>query len=537
MAEVDWQNLRAANLLWEPVFLWAETTPDQVAIEEDDRSLTYGDLAQQVARVAGALAASGVVRQDRVLILIDNGIEACVAILGVMRANACYVPLSPGNPPLRLADIWRQAEPTAIITVAANLALLEQIVEEGNVRANALFVLDGNLSADSILCNAFGVVFGGSDILCAGPPPSVTAIDEDVAYILFTSGSTGHPKGVMVSHRAAKATIRWGCAYFRINQFDKLSNHSRLVFDVSVFDIFCALSSGATLCPLTQAGDLSFPGNFIRRHSITIWFSVPSVLGFMVQSREVSSGTFPTLRAVLLAGEPINPAWVSVWREHQAAIPLYNLYGPTEAAIVCSIHQIGVDSPFDGGVIPIGCANNNCELLILKEDAELMSNDNEIGRLFIAGTQLAEGYWRQPELTSKAFIRNPFKAEIAARMYDSGDLVMRSPDGQISFVGRRDSQVKVMGFRIELGEIEVALSQCSGVLEAAVIVHSTPAVIRAFVACDSTTHGSLESEIRAELELKIPKYMMPRDIVFLANLPHNQNGKIDRGALSDFRKT
>jgi amino acid adenylation domain-containing protein len=537
MTKVNWQSLGGANLLWEPPLLWAEATPGQVAIEEDVRSLTYGDLAQQVKRVASVLALSGVVRQDRVLILIDNGIEACVAILGVMRANACYIPLAPGNPPLRLADIWRQAEPTAIVTVTANLALLQQIVEKGSLRANTLLILDGNPLGEPVLHNAFDVILGRSDISCAGSPPPVTTIDEDLAYILFTSGSTGHPKGVKVSHRAAKATISWGCAYFRIDQSDKLSNHSRLVFDVSIFDIFCALSSGATLCPLTQAGDLSFPGNFIRRHGITIWFSVPSVLGFMVQSREVSSGAFPTLRAALLAGEPINPAWASAWRKHQPAIPLYNLYGPTEAAIVCSIHQIGVDSPLDGGYIPIGVANDNCELLVLKEDADLLADDDEIGRLFIAGTQLAEGYWRQPELTLKAFVRNPFKTEFAAKMYDSGDLAVRSQNGQITFAGRRDSQVKVMGFRIELGEIEAALSQCKGVLEVAVIVHGNPAVIRAFVACDHTTQGSLEPEIRAELEQKIPKYMMPRDIIFLDNLPHNQNGKIDRGALSSFRKT
>jgi amino acid adenylation domain-containing protein len=536
MVKVDWQNLGVANLLWEPVFFWAKATPTQVAIEEDDRSVTYADLAQQVAHVAGVLAANGVVRQDRVLILIDNGIEAYVAILGAMRANACYVPLSPGNPPLRLADIWRQAEPSAIITVTSNLALVHEIIEEGEVRANALLILDGDSPDDSILHSAFEVVLGQPDILCAEPPP-VTTIDEDLAYILFTSGSTGHPKGVMVSHRAARATIRWGCAYFRINQSDKLSNHSRLVFDVSIFDIFCALSSGATLCPLTKAGDLSFPSNFIRRHDITIWFSVPSVLGLMVKSREVSSGKYPTLRAVLLAGEPINPAWVSVWREHQSEIPLYNLYGPTEAAIVCSIHQIGVDSVFDGEAIPIGLANDNCDLLVLKEDADLIADDGEIGRLFIAGAQLAEGYWRQPELTLKAFIRNPYKTEFFSRMYDSGDLAVRSPNGQITFVGRRDSQVKVMGFRIELGEIEAALNQCKNVLEAAVIAHGSPTLISAFLACANTASDSIESEVRAELAQRIPKYMIPHDIVILDCLPYNQNGKIDRGALLNSKKT
>ena len=276
---------------------------------------------------------------------------------------------------------------------------------------------------------------------------------------------------------------------------------------------------------------MSFPGNFIRRHGITIWFSVPSVLGFMVKSREVSSGSFPSLRAVLLAGEPINPAWVSVWREFQSTIPLYNLYGPTEAAIVCSIHQIGVDSVFNGEAIPIGRANNNCELLVLKVDADLIADNNEIGRLFIGGTQLAEGYWRQPDLTSKAFIPNPFKTEFSTKMYDSGYLAARGSNGQITYVGRRDTHVKVNGFRIELGEIEVALSQCKGVLEAATIVHGSPAVICAFIACNPKQCNTSENEIRNELEQKIPKYMVPRDIVILDSLPYNQNGKIDRGAV------
>ena len=532
MSEVNWQRLRGASLLWEPVLFWAEATPHKIAIEEDDRTLTYGELSLQFKRVSSALASSGVVRQNRVLILIDNGIDACVAILGVMRANACYVPLSPSNPAARLADIWRQAEPTAIVTVTANLVLLQEMVIQGKVLANALLILDGDLHlGESILKNAFNVVLGHSELVRSESAPPVTAIDEDLAYILFTSGSTGHPKGVMVSHRAVKATIKWGTAFFCIDQSDKLSNHSRLVFDVSIFDIFCALSSGATLCPITQAGDMSFPGNFIRRHGITIWFSVPSVLGFMVKSREVSSGSFPSLRAVLLAGEPINPAWVSVWREFQSTIPLYNLYGPTEAAIVCSIHQIGVDSVFNGEAIPIGRANNNCELLVLKVDADLIADNNEIGRLFIGGTQLAEGYWRQPDLTSKAFIPNPFKTEFSTKMYDSGDLAARGSNGQITYVGRRDTQVKVNGFRIELGEIEVALSQCKGVLEAATIVHGSPAVICAFIACNPKQCNTSENEIRNELEQKIPKYMVPRDIVILDSLPYNQNGKIDRGAL------
>lgn len=519
------------GLLWEPVLLWEDVLPDKVAVEEDGRSLTYGDLARQVKCVAAALASGGVTRQDRILILIDNGIEAYTAILGAMRANACYVPLSPGNPPLRLADIWRQAEPTAIVTVTANLTLLKEVISKVGVRANALLILDGDPPEDSSLRSAFDVVLGNAELSSAGAPPPVTATDVDLAYILFTSGSTGHPKGVMVSHRAASATIRWGCAYFHIDRSDKLSNHSRLVFDVSIFDIFCALSSGATLCPVTQPGDLSFPGDFIRRHAITVWFSVPSVLGFMVKSREVSTAVFPTLRAVLLAGEPINPAWVSVWREFQASIPLYNLYGPTEAAIVCSIHQVGVDAVFDGGPIPIGIANDNCELMVLKEDADVIADEDETGRLFIAGTQLAEGYWRQPELTAKAFIRNPFKTGHVSRIYDSGDLAVRRRNGQITFVGRSDSQVKVMGFRIELGEIEAALGQCKSVLAAVALVRGSPSTICAFITLEKTGHEHAEPELRSELEKKIPKYMMPRDIFFVDALPHNQNGKIDRGAL------
>lgn len=515
----------------------AEGNGESIAIDEGARQVSYAELASAMKRLASLLVARGVRRHDRVAFLIDNGIDACVAMLGIMRADACFVALNPAWPAARIADILDDAEPSAIVGVKAFWPLLGDALQSTkNAALRAIICLDG--SGEEITSpvgrnDLRRIVHGQEAVDNAVPnPPPCRNTDEDIAYILFTSGTTGKPKGVMIQHKAILSTIRWGVERFAITKKDRLANHSRLSFDVSLFDIYCAFTAGAAVCPLTTPGECAFPGNFIRRQRITIWFSVPSVIGMMLKARQLSAGRFEHLRAVLFAGEALPPEMVTAWRRHQPHVPIYNLYGPTEAAIVCTCHEIGVDSPFfPDRPVPIGRETRESRLLVLRRDVDVEVSANEVGRLMICGAQLATGYWRRPDLTANAFRPNSIEPSAGERMYDTGDLAMRDEAGIIHFVGRADTQVKIRGYRIELGEIEIVLGACSGVQEAAAFVAGTGEERRIVAAVSGGTTD--EEVLYKEIEKRLPSYMLPSQIIFLDSLPRNANGKVDRARLAE----
>lgn len=503
-------------LLHQAVSHFALETPTAPAIDDGERVVCYAELAERMDRVAAVLQAGGVERGDRVGILIDNGIAACEAILGILRADACYVHLNPTYPALRLANVIAEAGLDAVITVAANIALLDE-VSSTTAAVSMILVIDSDLPGENE----------------TGPPAAAQNREEDLAYILFTSGTTGNPKGVMITHRNVKSTIGWGVRHFGIAADDRLSNHSRLSFDVSVFDIFCAFFAGATVCPLVSAGDIAFPGKFIVQRGITIWFSVPSVIAMLMKSGQLAAAPFTSLRAALFAGEALTPDMVEAWRANQPQTPIYNLYGPTEGTIVCTVFNIGVDAPFEADKpVPIGVETRDCELLILDPDSDRLAPPETIGRLMICGSQVSPGYWRRPELTAEAFRINPLKAELGARMYDTGDLAFRGADGFIRFVGRNDSQIKLHGYRIELGEIEVVLSTHSGISEAAAVLIDGD---NPFIAAAITTaiEDIAEENIFQHLEERLPAHMVPSRLVFLDVMPRNDTGKIDRNRIID----
>ena len=526
------------NLLHEGFEYQSSINGDNIAVDEGEREITYKELSIGMTCLAGALFRIGIERQDRIGILIDNGIEACTAILGILRSDACFVPLNPEFPSLRLATICDEAQVSAIVTVRKNLPLLLLILEQlRGFSSISVVILDASgeeISAiKSKLGERLGALLGLEDLV--EPPGGLSEcqnIEEDLAYILFTSGTTGTPKGVMIQHRSICSTIRWGCDYFDIAESDRLSNHSRLSFDVSLFDIFCAFNSGATLCPITSQGDLAFPGKFIEKMEISFWFSVPSVISMMSKSRQLETIKFDKLRAALFAGEALLPDMASKWIQNQPSVPLYNLYGPTEAAIVCTVYPIEQGSPvLSQTSIPIGLETRDSELLILKEGTEELTEPGEIGRLMICGTQVAAGYWRRPELTKEAFLQNPMKPDQYAMMYDTGDLAMRDKKGLIYFVGRRDSQIKISGYRIELGEIEGAMSAFPGIHEAAAIyLPGPPAQIVAVVVSENRSLD--EPAWREFLASRLPKYMVPSTVILKKEIPRNASGKIDRNLLA-----
>jgi D-alanine--poly(phosphoribitol) ligase subunit 1 len=534
-------NPRDFALLHEAVERHAELIPGHLAVDEGQRTITYGALREGMYRLAAVLLKNGLTRHSRVGIYLENGIDAYTGMLGAMRSGGCYVPIPPPFPAERNAAIVLDAQPFAIVTTRRHLPRLCDVLPHLTAEVISLLIVfdmdAGELEGPGpleLLRARFRSVLGRDALESAAVPPRcVDTIEEDLAYILYTSGTTGKPKGVMLSHRNVTSFLRWAVSYFELTPRDRLSNHSNICFDVSVFDIYASFFAGATVCPVMTPGDRAYPARFIKERRITVWFSVPNVLGLMLAARQLTENAFSQhLRLILFAGEPLAPEHVSAWLTTHPKTPIFNLYGPTEAAISVTYHRVGEEVPFDPHQpVPIGRPCRDVEILILKMESDLAAEVGEIGRLMICGTQVCAGYWRRPDLTAISFQINPFKSEFAARMYDSGDLAYKDARGIIHFVGRRDSQVKFMGFRIELGEIETALRRARNVHEAAAVLieGDSPMLVGAVTIAQGKEVS--EEEILTDCETLVPSYMVPQRIAFFPSLPKNDNGKIDRTAI------
>jgi amino acid adenylation domain-containing protein len=350
---------------------------------------------------------------------------------------------------------------------------------------------------------------------------------------LFTSGSTGQPKGVVITHTMVTAFLDWAIRYFGMTGSDRTSGHSPLHFDLSTFDVFGSLTVGAELHLVSPELNL-VPGRlaqFIRDSKLTQWFSVPSILAYMASQDVVAQDDFPCLNRVLWCGEVFATPSLMYWMKRLPKVRFTNLYGPTEATIASSYYTLPGLPESEKQAIPIGRPCDGEELLILDSDLDEVPV-GQTGDLYIGGAGLSPGYWRAPELTAAAFRQHP--SDPARRIYRTGDLASRDEVGLVYFHGRADSQIKSRGYRIELGEIETALNVLPDISECVVVAVASDgfegsAICCAFVAANGATLTS--ASIRTELARSIPGYMLPTRWLQVDALPRNGNGKVDRPAL------
>jgi amino acid adenylation domain-containing protein len=501
------------RLLQDWVTIQARTRPHASAIVAPDERLTYRQLDARSNRLARLLEDAGCVRGDRVAVLMPKSPMAIVAILGIYKADCIFVPLDPSSPPARLQRVLDSADARVLLTAAGVDAVACQL------SANAI-----RLALDDLR------------MYHDGPVDSHNS-PQDPAHLLFTSGSTGAPKGVIITHANVRHFVDWAVRYFGISTSDRISGHSPLHFDLSTFDLFGTFAAGAELHLVPP--ELSvFPqkmAEFIRTSELTQWFSVPSALNYMAKFDCVEQDDFPTLKRLMWCGEVFPTPALIYWMKRLPHVTFTNLYGPTEATIASGYHTLRRPPDHPKAEVPIGTGCDGEELLVLDERLAPAA-PGVVGDLYIRGVGLSPGYWRDAERTAAAFIANPRGKDANDRLYRTGDLARLGADGLVYFVGRADSQIKSRGYRIELGEIEAALSTLDALQEAAVLGIPTSGFEGTLIACAYAPRSGRQvspGDVRKALSALVPPYMLPSRWLPLPALPKNATGKIDRRMLRE----
>ena len=477
-------------------------------------AVTFGELDRLSNRAARLLHGYGVGRGDRVCIRLDKSTLTYALIIACLKTGAPYVVVDPANPAVRAGHIVAKCQPKVVFS--AKESPLE-ISHDSVVVVDAedpLRVLDGFPD---------GPLEPGHDVTGADP-----------AYIMFTSGSTGFPKGAAMSHANVMNFIAWARTRFAVTPDDVFTNVNPLYFDNSVFDVYASLFNGASLAPF-DAATVKDPYTLIERIDglgCTVYFSVPSLLIYLQTLKLITPGVFTRVRTLVFGGEGYPKTKLrELYDCFHPRIELVNVYGPTECTCICSAHVIAAADFSDlDGYPPLGALVPNFSYAILNEREEPVA-PGDTGCLWLSGPCVGLGYFNDDELTRKAFRQNPLHTRYRDWSYRTGDLVRLGPeDGKIHFVGREDSQIKHQGYRIELGEIEHALGRIAGVDEACVI-HSSRDGLSLIVAVVASRSGLAATAVKKEIAGLLPPYMVPGRIDVLPQLPKNANGKIDRTLL------
>jgi amino acid adenylation domain-containing protein len=513
----------------------AALRPDGTAVVMGEERLSYGELDAAANRLARLLADVGCGNGDRVCLFVPKCPAAIVAIQAAVKANVAYVPIDIDSPAARVVKILQSAEPLVLLTTAEAAPLVDDLFATGTL-ARDLVV--GSLEDEPVTGEHFATRFTRADAESFSPEPvELDGRPEDVAHILFTSGSTGIPKGVVITHRMVARFVEWAVDYFGIEASDRNSAHPPLHFDLSTFDIFGTFAAGAELHLVPPSANL-IPhklAELIRTSELTQWFSVPSVLTYMAKFDVVRQDDFPSLERLLWCGEVLPTPTLVTWMQRLPHVTFTNLYGPTEATIASSYHTVAEPPATPTEPIPIGVPCGGEELRVLDEALREVPA-GKTGMLYIGGVGLSPGYWRDPEKTAEAFVADPRSPESGARIYRTGDLAQFGEDGLCYFLGRADTQIKSRGYRIELGEIETALNARPELQEAAVVGVDVGGFEGTAICCAYAPLNGREvqpAELRAAVTSVLPSYMIPSRWRAFDQLPKNVNGKIDRKRLKD----
>jgi len=525
MSETD----KRERLVWSAFLRSCENFPDRPASEVTGSQLSYSELGERARRLAATIQANA--RPGEVPLTAVFGYRshtAYAAVLGALMAGHGYVPLNRTFPIDRTRLMLEKSTCRTLVVDKESESQLSELLR--GLATPMVILCPDRLDATEASAKLPGhSVVGANELVDATRwrPPQVS--QNAIAYLLFTSGSTGQPKGVMVSHANLLHYVDYVTKRYGFTSNDRVSQTFDLTFDLSAHDMFVAWQSGACVCCPSQK-QLIKPAAFLNDSQLTVWFSVPSTAVFMRRLGELKPGLYPHLRLSLFCGEALP---VDVVRDWSLAAPnsiIENIYGPTELTIGCTAYRWNNQTSLDEckkGIVPIGEPFEDMEAAIVDEKLREVAIGCE-GELLMTGPQLTRGYWRDEEKTARAFVSIAGRNDI---YYRTGDRVRRSgPDKPLIYLGRLDNQVKVLGHRVELGEVEAVVRSLSGVDAVVALAWpngSNADGIELFLEAEKFDTELLMKQLKA----KLPYYMVPRRIRTLPRLPLNPNGKYDRKAL------
>ncbi|CAK0534177.1 syringomycin synthetase [Burkholderia pseudomallei] len=487
--------------------------PEAIALTFDGQRLSYAELNARANRLAHYLQARGVGPDRLVALCAERGIEMVVGLLAILKAGGAYVPLDPSHPPERLRRMLDDTNPVAVLV--------------DDIGADALASFESHVAARSPRVHLSRDIAQWRACSLANPPTPRERAARRLAYVIYTSGSSGEPKGVMNEHRGVVNRLWWMQQTYALDERDAVLQKTPFSFDVSVWEFFWPLMSGARLVIAKPEGhkDPAYLSELIDRERVTTLHFVPSMLQAFLEDEGAARGC-GSVKRVMCSGEALPPSLVKRFYRCLPDARLHNLYGPTEAAV--DVTAWACDAEEGGASVPIGRPIANTRIYVLDGYGQPVPR-GVAGELYIGGVQVARGYLNRPELTRERFVDDPFVA--GGRLYKTGDLARWRTDGSLEYLGRNDFQVKIRGFRIELGEIEAQLAKVAGVRETVVLARDSgsPAGEKRLVAY--YTGNADVAALREQATRHLPAYMVPSAYVRLDAWPLTPNGKLDRRAL------
>jgi len=445
------------------------------------------------------------------------------------------VPVDPLSPPGRLTYILNKCQIRSLITTKEKLASIERVFPENSPLANIL-VMNGLDSRPGSLGSTKLIDWQEIRESARNYAPRTNSIDSDVAYILFTSGSTGNPKGVMLSHLNSLTFVNAAHDFFQISGNDRFSNVCPLHFDMSVFDLFVAFKAGATVVIIPEI-TTTFPvklAEVIAKNKISVWNSVPSALSLLATYKNLENHDLSSLRLIVFAGELFPLKYLRRLQETVPGARFCNMYGQTEANS-STYYWVEKLPPDATASLPIGRALPNFDVFALDEAGKRVTKPGQEGELYVRASTVALGYWDEVEKTEKAFVKNPLRPDLNERVYKTGDLVHLDGDGNYVFLGRKDHMIKSRGYRIEIGEIESVLCNHPEITNAVVIPIPDELIGNriSVIVVPSTAGRITRDDVLQYCAKQLPKYMIPEIVEFRDSLPTTSSGKVDRKKLSE----
>ncbi|HKW34566.1 MAG TPA: amino acid adenylation domain-containing protein [Candidatus Acidoferrum sp.] len=513
-----------------------ERFPERTALAVDCRLVSYSDMCHSASRIASAIVHNEQNWSPLAAVWACRSLTAYAGILGALSTGKGYVPLNPKFPLERTCRMLSLSRCSVLIVGQECLSQLPNLLAQADGPLTVVLPEVHERDKLQVTIDGHRLIFADQLPENGLFPIRADVGSENIAYLLFTSGSTGEPKGVPISHGNVRSYVDYVSRRYEVNEHDRFSQQFDLTFDLSVHDMFVCWERGASLYCVPEKSVMA-PAKFIRDHQLTMWFSVPSVAGLLAKMRLLSRGSFPSLRCSLFCGEPLPGAYAQAWQEAAPNSIVENLYGPTETTIAITHYRWdSASSPMEcvNGIVPIGQIFEGQQFRITNPRGETVPKGAE-GELRLSGSQVAHGYWNNPEKSGKQFL--PLPGEEEQLWYRTGDIVKLNEAGNLCYLGRIDQQIKIRGYRVELQEIESVLRKACGTEQ----VVSVPWPVNdgsagGVVAFVSGVRNLDEARVLASCSALLPDYMVPKSIYLIDELPLNSNQKIDRGKLASLLK-